>query len=197
MSKGAETRQRIIEKAAQLFNRRGYDGCSMQDIVEATGLEKASIYRYFPTKEKLAAEAFDYAWQDVCETRTRHLAKVTNSVDRLKTHIEDFISAPSFAGGCPLLNTAIDNDDDGNAVLRARARRALQDWQNLLGGIVAEGREKGEIRREVDPDTAASLIISLLEGASVISRLEKRHRALRAAREYLDMWLENSVRRSA
>ncbi|MBT9331926.1 TetR/AcrR family transcriptional regulator [Paracidobacterium acidisoli] len=197
MSKGAETRQRIIEKSAQLFNRKGYEGCSMQDIVEATGLEKASIYRYFPTKELLAAEAFDYAWQDTCLRRSHRLTKIANSVDRLKLHIENFISAPSFPGGCPLLNTALDNDDDGSPVLRARARRALQNWQNLLGGILTEGREKGEIEDRIDPDEAASLIISLLEGAAAISRMEKRHRALRAAREHLDAWLESSVRRRA
>ena len=61
MNKGEMTRQRIIEEAAPIFNQRGYAGCSMQDVMEATGLEKGGIYRHFESKEELAAEAFKYA----------------------------------------------------------------------------------------------------------------------------------------
>ena len=61
MSKGEETRLRIVAEAAPLFNQRGYEGCSIQDIMDATGLEKGGIYRHFESKEELAAEAFDFA----------------------------------------------------------------------------------------------------------------------------------------
>jgi TetR/AcrR family transcriptional repressor of nem operon len=59
MSKGTETRNRMITKAAPLFNRKGFEGCSMQDIVEAVGLEKGSLYGHFPTKEALASASFE------------------------------------------------------------------------------------------------------------------------------------------
>jgi AcrR family transcriptional regulator len=62
MSKGDQTREKIIAKAAELFNQRGLEGTSMADLMEATGLEKGGIYRHFPSKEAVAAEAFDYAW---------------------------------------------------------------------------------------------------------------------------------------
>ena len=57
MSKGDQTRERIIAKAAELFNQRGLEGTSMADLMEATGLEKGGIYRHFPSKEAVAAEA--------------------------------------------------------------------------------------------------------------------------------------------
>ena len=50
MNKGEMTRQRIIEESAPIFNQRGYAGCSMQDVMEATGLEKGGIYRHFESK---------------------------------------------------------------------------------------------------------------------------------------------------
>jgi TetR/AcrR family transcriptional regulator, transcriptional repressor for nem operon len=43
MSKGEQTRQRIVAEAACLFNRRGYHGSSLQDLMQATGLEKGGI----------------------------------------------------------------------------------------------------------------------------------------------------------
>ena len=57
MSKGEQTRQSIVEKAAPLFNQRGFEGCSMTAIMEATGLEKGGIYRHFDSKAQLASEA--------------------------------------------------------------------------------------------------------------------------------------------
>jgi len=47
LTKGQETRQRIIAEAAAIFNQRGYEGCSIQAIMDATGLEKGGIYRHF------------------------------------------------------------------------------------------------------------------------------------------------------
>jgi TetR/AcrR family transcriptional repressor of nem operon len=194
MTKGAATRQRIIAKAAPLFNQKGYEGCSMQDIVAATELEKASIYRYFSSKEELATEAFDYAWKDASAKRLSNLSKVENSVDKLKLHIENLVSIPAFPGGCPLLNTAIDADN-GNRALRAKARQALRGWQSVLCSIVTEGKEKQEIREEVDPAALASLMIALIEGASAIGRLERSSCALGVAQEHLHAYLENNVRK--
>ena len=59
MSKGELTRQRIIAEAAPIFNRRGYEGCSMQEILDATGLEKGGIYRHFDSKSSVLVDLFD------------------------------------------------------------------------------------------------------------------------------------------
>ena len=97
-------------------------GSSLAELMEATGLEKGGIYRHFSNKEELAAAAFDYAWHEAWKARTEDLDSIANSVDRLKRFIANFIERrPTVPGGCPLLNTTIDSDD-GNLVLRRRAR---------------------------------------------------------------------------
>src|SRR6202171_5234257 len=60
MTKGEQTRKKIVEAAAPIFNQRGYEGSSLNDLMEATGLKKGGIYRHFTSKEELAVEAFDY-----------------------------------------------------------------------------------------------------------------------------------------
>jgi TetR/AcrR family transcriptional regulator, transcriptional repressor for nem operon len=193
MSKGEQTRERIIVKAAELFNQRGLEGTSMADLMEATGLEKGGIYRHFPSKEAVAAEAFDYAWEEAFQERVRDLGSISESVDRLKHLIANFVERrSSIPGGCPLLNTAVDSDD-GNRVLRERARQALDKWQNLLISIINEGIQWREIRSGVDPHGLATLIISSLEGALMISRLERNRDALVAARLHLDSYLEKEI----
>ncbi len=62
MRKGEQTRQEIIREAAPIFNQHGYEGAALSDLMKATGLEKGGIYRHFESKQQLAAEAFDYAW---------------------------------------------------------------------------------------------------------------------------------------
>jgi TetR/AcrR family transcriptional regulator, transcriptional repressor for nem operon len=194
MRKGERTRERIIRQAAPLFNQRGYEGSSMNEIMAATNLEKGGIYRHFSGKEQLAAEAFDYAWAEALQARRSDLESVENSVDKLKQYIENFVERRgSVPGGCPLLNTAMDSDD-GNVVLRTRARKALEGWQDFLGAIIAGGIRKGEIRRDVAKAKLANLIIASLEGAIMIGRLEHSIEPLRQAKAHLDTYLESNVR---
>lgn len=195
MTKGEETRQRIVAEAAKLFNQHGFEGGSMSELMEATGLEKGGIYRHFSSKEELAAEAFDYAWGVALDARMRDLDSIPGSVDRLKLFVRNFIERrPSVPGGCPLLNTAIDADD-GNPVLRDRARRALQGWRQRLSDVIAEGIKRKEIKRDVDSRNLSTLIISSLEGALMMSRLERTNDALLAVQSYLEDYLETAVRR--
>src|ERR1700753_1685032 len=69
MTKGGDTRREIVEKAAPLFNQKGFEGTSLSDLMRVTGLQKGGIYRHFSSKEELAGEAFDYAWQKAFERR--------------------------------------------------------------------------------------------------------------------------------
>jgi TetR/AcrR family transcriptional repressor of nem operon len=91
------------------------------------------------------------------------------------------------------MNTAVDADD-GNAVLRARAKKALQSWMGRLAKIAADGITKNQINRRMDPRRLSQLIIGTLEGALLISRLQKDHQALHDAHQHLDDYLEQSVR---
>lgn len=194
MSKGDQTRQRIVSEAAALFNRQGFAGSSMADLMKATGLEKGGIYRHFSSKEEVAAEAFDYAWQIATDLRMHDVDSVPNSIDRLKRFISNFVKRRSpIPGGCPLLNTAIEADD-GSPLMRERARSALRQWQSQLSAITTGGIKKGEIRKGMLPKKLADLIVSSLEGALMISRLERNDEALRVVQAHLNQYLESEVR---
>lgn len=161
----------------------------MQDIVEAVGLEKGSIYGHFPTKEALAVAAFEYAWTETCAARTARMDSVTNAVEKLKIHVDNAISCPSFPGGCPLLNTVTDNDD-GNPALKKIARDALKGWRSYLQSIVKEGQDRKEIRSELEPEEVAALMISLLEGAMALDRQDRKSGFLEKAGKHLNFYLD-------
>jgi TetR/AcrR family transcriptional regulator, transcriptional repressor for nem operon len=195
MTKGAETRRAIIRQAAPIFNRQGFAGAAMSDLMTATGLEKGGIYRHFKSKQQLASEAFDYAWDIAFQLRTRDTEQIANSVDRLQQWVRNFRERRDglVPGGCPLLNTAVDADN-GNAVLRRKAERALDGWIDRLRKIVEQGKRAEEIRAEVDADDVAATIISTLEGSLMISRLQRSERAIDHGCRHLARYLESEVR---
>jgi TetR/AcrR family transcriptional regulator, transcriptional repressor for nem operon len=194
MRKGQQTRREIIRKAAPIFNQRGYDGAALSALMKATGLEKGGIYRHFDSKQQLAAEAFDYAWQETLLARIRDLDAIPNALDRLKQFVANFAERRgAIPGGCPLLNTAIDADD-GNVVLRERARKALHEWRNYLISVIAGGIKERDIRPGVDAKKLATLVISSLEGALMVGRLERSEDPLRAVQAHLNSYLETEVR---
>jgi TetR/AcrR family transcriptional regulator, transcriptional repressor for nem operon len=179
-----------VEAAAPIFNERGYAGCSMQDVMEVTGLEKGGLYRHFSSKEELAAEAFAYALSQAVKTRTGDVAHINGSIEKLLYIVERFVETPSpMRGGCPLMNTAIDADD-GNPVLRNLVFKGIRDWKLRLEKIIEEGLRRGEIRKGTQPRRIANTLVSSLEGALMISRLEGSRTALKDARATLEEMLD-------
>jgi len=141
----------------------------------------------------LASEAFDTAWAQSSRARVDNVDRAAGSIEKLKLHIDNFVSKPPFAGGCPLLNATMDADD-GNPVLYQKARKAFHGWVAFLGQIIEQGQKSGELSPSVDPAALSTLIISLLEGAFFTSRLQKSKAPLKIAQQHLNRHLEEAVR---
>lgn len=188
MSKGKETRQTIIAKAAPLFNTQGYSGSAMSDIMAATGLKKGGIYNHFTGKDELALAAFDYNWGILRQRYQEALVSAGDSprdqlVAAIGVHASFADNAPT-PGGCPLLNTAIEHDD-GHPALRDRAREAVSFWRDLLAYIVARGIDSGEFVETATPKQVAALIISTIEGGIMMGKLFQEPAYIRSAADYL------------
>ena len=191
MRKGELTRERIIAEAAPLFNQRGFAGCSMQDIMDATGLEKGGLYRHFSSKEELAAEVFRYAVDRVNELRNDKVDRDHGALAEMRSMVRRFVEIRSdVAGGCIIFNTAIE-EDDGNPVLRGLALKAIEDWKVRLAKIVEQGIRSGEIRKGTEPRRVANVLIATLEGALTISRMEGTRTALEDAQHALESFLDS------
>jgi TetR/AcrR family transcriptional regulator, transcriptional repressor for nem operon len=196
LSKGDETRQMILRRAAEVFNRKGYFGATMTDIMAATGLEKGGIYNYFDSKDDLALEAFDYAVELVRLELQAALKDKRDAIDRLRAIVGVFRAMPDgmpISGGCPVLNTAIEADDT-HPVLRDHARRAMDEWSEFILRTVTKGIERGQIRPEIDAHELATFLIATLEGAIMLSKLYGDTVHMNRAVAYLETYLDKDVR---
>ena len=91
MSKAQQTKARIIRQAAELFNRKGYAGSSVADIMQATGLKKGGIYNHFKSKDELALAAFDYAVSLLGKRIWSVVKTKRNAIDRLDALISNYL----------------------------------------------------------------------------------------------------------
>lgn len=172
MNKAERTRQFIIEKAAPVFNQKGYAGTSLSDMTEATGLTKGSIYGNFTDKDEVALACFDYNYDLVRQEIRKEMDKHASYRDKLLVYVDVYSNKSKYSlpvGGCPVLNTTVDADDTHPA-LRAKAGEALVNWKNTLTTLIEAGKTRGEFKATVNPEQMALTIIAMLEGMIVISK---------------------------
>ena len=172
-TKGERTRERIIADVAPLFNQKGYYGASMADIMDATGLQKGGVYRHFESKEDLALAAFDYAFHLYDEHLKVVLDRIESPKEKLVAVLDELCTLaekPLIPGGCPLLNTGIESDDN-HPTLRERAQEAMTGWRNDLRGIILLGKRNGEIKSTVDAEEFTTVFIATVEGSIFLAKL--------------------------
>jgi AcrR family transcriptional regulator len=195
MNKGQYTKEMIIEKAAELFNTKGYAGCSLSDIMAATGLKKGGLYNHFSNKDEISLEAFKFSISRLEAT----LADVTRSAKTEKARLNailefyrNYAINPVIQGGCPILNTLVDADDT-NPALIALARQKTEQLLKGLQGIIQRGQSGGEFQTQVEPRTVALIIFSGIEGALLLTRACEDEQAIDAMISCLNSYLENAV----
>ncbi|BBO70035.1 TetR family transcriptional regulator [Desulfosarcina alkanivorans] len=168
-----KTRQFIIETAAPIFNKKGYAGTSMSDLTEATGLTKGSIYGNFKDKNDVAVNAFQHNLDLIFDFFTKELETAGSTLDKLLAYPRGFRKIYPMIlayGGCPILNTGVEADDT-HAVLRRMAVDVLARWKRSIVVLIDKGMEQGCIDPSTDAPSTAEILISLMEGGSVLSKV--------------------------
>ncbi|QLE55345.1 TetR/AcrR family transcriptional regulator [Nostoc sp. TCL26-01] len=196
MSKGEETKTRILQQAAELFNQQGYAGASIADIMRVTRLQKGGIYNHFHSKDELALQAFDYAIASISKHYRAALRNKRHAVERLQAIIDvfgSFVDNPPVPGGCPILNTAVESDD-AHPALRERTQKAMDSWLNLIQRIIQTGIDKGEIQTDVNAQEIATIITATLEGAIMMSKLYSDGIYMQRAVNHLNQYIENVLK---
>ncbi|HOX81850.1 MAG TPA: TetR/AcrR family transcriptional regulator [Chryseolinea sp.] len=175
MTKSERTRQFIIEKTAPLFNTKGYEGTSMADLVEVTGLTKGSLYGNFKDKEDISAEAFKYSMRKVREMVQSELDGIPTFKKQLSALCDfyaRYVFDPPVPGGCPLLNTAIEADDHRTSIRKVVTKEILSTV-NFISDLLSKGVDAGEFKKGIKTNEIAYTFFCSIEGAIMFSRVER------------------------
>jgi TetR/AcrR family transcriptional repressor of nem operon len=172
-SRSTRTRQLIIDSAAPIFNKKGYAGTSMSDLTAATGLTKGSIYGNFKDKDDVAVHAFQHNLDLIFDFFSKELKDAGPTLDKLLAYPRGFRKIYRMIlsyGGCPILNTAVEADDT-HAVLRKMAVDVLTKWKKSIVALITAGIKEGVIDSATNAQKSAEVLIALLEGGSVLSKV--------------------------
>jgi len=193
--KAEKTKQFIVEKTAPIFNMKGYAGTSLNDMINATGLTKGSIYGNFVNKDDVALAAFDFNLKKVNSVIREEMSTRTTFREKLLVYTkvyENFLEFPFPEGGCPVLNTAIEADDT-HPLLKQKASDAIVHWKDSLTKLIQKGIESKEFKQDVNPEQIALTIIATIEGAIMITKLTGKLNYRRAIMQSVEKLINDLV----
>jgi len=161
-----------LEGALELFWQYGYEAASLEQLLEATGLSKSSLYHTFGSKAELFAAALR-SYQDNQAADIAHvLVRETDpraALERLLATFTQPTPARRKAWGCFTCNTAVELAPHEPAIARLVA-----DHHKCLESIfecsVRRGQLAGTVRKSLDPQAFASFLVAGLSGLQVLAR---------------------------
>ena len=148
----------VLTAAVRLFNEHGYDATSMFDIAESLGITKSSVYHHISGKEQLLQMAMDRALDGLFEAAAEVRALDLPALDRLQLLIRRSVLVLDelFPFVTVLLRVRGNTDVEQHALARRRELDAL------VTELVKQAQAEGGVRPDVDPATAARLLLGMV-----------------------------------
>ncbi len=148
----------LLAVAVEVFNERGYDGTSMEDLARRLGLSKSSIYHHVASKEELLRLALNRAldgWSHVAD-QARTLD--APAIDRLEYLVRGTVGV--LQAELPYVTLLL--RVRGNTEVERAALDRRRAFDHLVADLVTEAEREGDIRPDVDPATTARLLFGMV-----------------------------------
>jgi len=193
--KGERTRQHFIEVSADLFNKKGYVGTAVSEILDAAGYSKGALYRTFQDKNELSQVAFEHNLGKLRRGIFQYIDSQESALSKLLA-IPDFYASnlvdTLVPGGCPILNTAIEVDDT-NPKMNEVVKEAFSGFKNIILEVIKNGKLTNEFKQDLDGEEMALFIIATIEGSIALAKTFKKKELLSTNMQQLKKHIENKT----
>ncbi|WP_124312860.1 TetR/AcrR family transcriptional regulator [Pseudomonas chlororaphis] len=163
-----------LDKAADIFSERGFAATSIDELAKIMGLVTGSLYRAFKDKRTV----FTSALERYLYVRSRPIEAIVASPKSGKEKITDLVelySSVSYGSlgrrGCLVVSGAVElaaEDDD----IRDALRKSFEVTEQMLCGLIDEGKNDGSIRALLATQPTARAILCFLQGIRVVGKVE-------------------------
>ncbi|MFG2243646.1 TetR/AcrR family transcriptional regulator [Spirillospora sp. NPDC048823] len=171
MAPRGETRERVLRTAAELFQRQGYHGTGLNQVLADSGAPKGSLYFHFPDgKEQLASESVALSGRTVGSALAEAVLAAPDApagIAALGEHFARSLLDSDFSKGCPVATVALETAAE-NETIRAACEGAYDEWQR---GIAVALRGWGVPGERAEP--LAAMVLSSLQGAIMLARVRR------------------------
>jgi TetR/AcrR family transcriptional repressor of nem operon len=162
----------VLAKAIKLFWQKGYNGTSMQDLVDGLGISRSSIYDTFGDKHQLYLKALCTYRQNAIAVRDQILnasVPAKAAIRQLMNLTIDQMMRDKQHKGCFLVNSAVENaphDKETNAIICQNDR----ELENAFSEVIKRGQTDGEIASKQDPRALARFLFNNIVGIQVTAK---------------------------
>jgi AcrR family transcriptional regulator len=190
-ARGAVTRSRIVNAAADLIYARGVDRTSLDDVMAVSGVSKSQLYHYFADKGALVLEVITLQTERVLNAQQPHLGAM-DSLKALRMWGDALIklNARAHAKGCPLGSLASELANDCEAA-RTRLAASFAMWSDSIERGLTKMRQSGALSPSTNPHELAMALLSAVQGGLLLSKTMQTSRPLEIA---IDMAIDHIVR---
>jgi len=173
-TKGEMTKQKIIDDATRVFQRKGFGASSISDLLDATGVTKGNLYFHFPGKEAVGIAVLQQEAERFMRFLDEALVGETPAacLDNFFTMALCKHQKSGFVGGCLFGNTALEASDTF-PVYAQIVSDVFDQWIDKLQGKVSDAQSLGLIRDDLPATNLAQMIVATIEGGIMQSRLQK------------------------
>jgi TetR/AcrR family transcriptional repressor of nem operon len=183
-------REDLLRAAKKLLWERGYEATSPRDIQDASGAGQGSFYHHFDGKLDLAATALDEVSKEMSElasglmdTKVPGLDRVASFVERTRDGLKG-CRLGRFAGEASIVEPA----------LREPIKRYFDHLDTLLTAALVDAKQSGALRAEAEPADIAAMLIAVVQGGFVLSRVQRDKAAINRATSAAMALLRSSVK---
>jgi len=195
MSKGDDTRERILDRAFRIASRDGLEGLSIGALAESLAMSKSGLFAHFGSKEELQLEVLQAAARRFEDRVVRPAFRAPRGTPRIRALLDNWVAwanSPDASGGCLFVTAAVELDDHAG-----RPRDFLvETQQQLLDAMARSARmaiEVGHFRKELDCRQFAFELYGLLLGYHHAKRLFRDPRAESSLRTGIERLLANAA----
>jgi AcrR family transcriptional regulator len=155
-------REQVLRAAADGFARKGIHQTTMQDICEASGMSAGALYRYFPTKDSIIV-AFAEEERAEAAKLVSHLDASPNIVSALAAVVPELVNGLTDEN-YGRLSLEVAAEATRNPAVKAAFEQNERELCERLSAALHRGQIAGHVTPELDPDSAAFLLIALFDG---------------------------------
>lgn len=174
----------LLHVAVTVFNERGYDGTSMEDLAARLGISKSAIYHHVSSKTELLQLAIDRALDALAEVVT--VPAGNTAIARLESVLRGSVRV--LVAELPFVTLLLRVRGNTDAERRAMGRR--RDLDHLLTDLVSGAVEEGSLRPDVDPALTARLLFGTVNSLIDWYRPSRSLRPEELADAVVDLALE-------
>ncbi len=172
--------QQVLEKAMNAFWERGYEGISIEDLVQCTGIGRGSLYDTFDDKHTLYLAALDRYIASASAQMTALLEQTGTPQEVLEqlfqTQVDILLSDPARRG-CFLVNATVDmapHDPEVHTIVQS----TLQGMEEGLYRLLIKAQVEGSLSWKHDPHQLAHFLVGTLFSVRVLARGKQDRRVL-------------------